>query len=314
MWRVLLISFLVVVVGQHLITFLYIMGYHKYVYKHRPGNCRKLAGIDNGMQDIEVFLDGFALVASVKPKCSWSTRTCFKDSIEIFELHQDASKLQLKFLRQMQDIQMRRMSDVQAVGPRQFYITNEGYHKDFPMHQIEHYMMFPWGGVVYCDGDVCRQVSNPLYEPSGIQLSPVWTNVKMFIYISTLYGMGLQIYSRDASDNLLSAQSAQAINLGSLVDKVSVDGRGNLWAASHPVAHKLKSHLEDRRNKAPSQILHVKFDHNTASPHKKYEVFEMYSDDGTELSASSVVVFRQSKLLIGSRRGHMLLCEVQAGR
>ncbi|XP_071483563.1 uncharacterized protein [Diadema antillarum] len=64
MWRVLLISFLVVVVGQHLITFLYIMGYHKYVYKHRPGNCRKLAGIDNGMQDIEVFLDGFALVAS----------------------------------------------------------------------------------------------------------------------------------------------------------------------------------------------------------------------------------------------------------
>ncbi|XP_071483565.1 serum paraoxonase/arylesterase 2-like [Diadema antillarum] len=234
----------------------------------------------------------------------------FKDSIEIFELHQDASKLQLKFLRQMQDIQMRRMSDVQAVGPRQFYITNEGYHKDFPMHQIEHYMMFPWGGVVYCDGDVCRQVSNPLYEPSGIQLSPDGR----FIYISTLYGMGLQIYSRDASDNLLSAQSAQAINLGSLVDKVSVDGRGNLWAASHPVAHKLKSHLEDRRNKAPSQILHVKFDHNTASPHKKYEVFEMYSDDGTELSASSVVVFRQSKLLIGSRRGHMLLCEVQAGR
>ena len=54
---------------------------------------------------------------------------------------------------------------------------------------------------------------------------------------------------------------------------------------------------------SPMQVLHIRY-HGASN-----EVFEIYSDDGSQLPASSSVVFHQDKLLIASRSKGMLLCE-----
>ena len=63
------------------------------------------------------------------------------------------------------------VSDILAVGPNQFYFTNEAYNKEPIVRLFEHYMMFRWGGLVFCDGATCMRASFPLYEPSGLHMS-----------------------------------------------------------------------------------------------------------------------------------------------
>ncbi|XP_030843759.1 serum paraoxonase/arylesterase 1-like isoform X1 [Strongylocentrotus purpuratus] len=345
MWKFLLISFVGLVVIQHMLTFIYIMGYHKFVFKHRPGNCQVLNYIDYGVADMELMADGLVLIASSyyrsnpkigvihtfnlsspndgftrvtissRPQGSFHpvglssihdtgstyvyvvNQQTVRDCIEVYEWRR-ADKPTMKYLKEIHDPFMRRLSDVLAVGSDQFYVTNQAYSLDPGGRLFEHYMMFPWGSVLYCDPS-CRLVSNAIFEPSGIHMSPD----RKYIYVSLLYGMGVHGYKRDPASNILSPQTDRSVSLSSLVDNVFVDANGNVWTANHPAAFKYEAYERHRRSLPPSQVLHIRY-HGASN-----EVFELYSDDGTQLPASSSAVFHKDKLLIASRYKGMLLCE-----
>nr|XP_054774436.1 serum paraoxonase/arylesterase 1-like [Lytechinus pictus] len=346
MWKFLLVSFVGLVVIQHILTFVYIMGYHKFVFKHRPGKCKVLSFIDYGVADMELMPDGLVIVASSnyrsnskigvihtfnlsrpedgfvrvvisgRPQGSFhpiglsSVRDAgssyvyvvnkqnMGDCVEVYEWSMKENKPTMRFLKEINDPLMRRLSDVLAVGPDQFYVTNQAYSLDPGGRLFEHYMMFPWGSVLYCDPS-CRLVSNPIFEPSGIHISPD----KKYIYVSLLYGMGVHGYKRDPATNALTPQTDRSVSLSSLVDNVFVDVNGSVWTANHPAAFKYEAYEKHKRILPPSQVLQIRYRASSK------EIFEVYSDDGTQLPASSSVVYYRDKLLIASRSKGMLLCD-----
>jgi arylesterase / paraoxonase len=55
------------------------------------------------------------------------------------------------------------------------------------------------------------------------------------------------------------------------------------------------------------QVLRIKVDANS----RPIEIEEIYANDGTELSGSTVAVVHGNKLLIGSVLTHAVLCEIK---
>ncbi|XP_072026105.1 serum paraoxonase/arylesterase 2-like [Amphiura filiformis] len=64
MWKKVIITVAVLVVLQHILTVLYIMGFHKRIYQHYPGPCRIIPEIDSGSENIALLSNGLALISS----------------------------------------------------------------------------------------------------------------------------------------------------------------------------------------------------------------------------------------------------------
>ncbi|XP_070532150.1 serum paraoxonase/arylesterase 1-like [Ptychodera flava] len=52
------------VIAAHVINSLYLFGYFKTVYKHYPGHCRLVPGVESGSEDITVDSNGLAFISS----------------------------------------------------------------------------------------------------------------------------------------------------------------------------------------------------------------------------------------------------------
>ncbi|XP_072019995.1 serum paraoxonase/arylesterase 2-like [Amphiura filiformis] len=64
MWWKIIITVATLVALQHILRILYIMGFHKQVYRHYPGPCRIVPGIDSGAENIALLSNGLALITS----------------------------------------------------------------------------------------------------------------------------------------------------------------------------------------------------------------------------------------------------------
>ncbi|XP_070532142.1 serum paraoxonase/arylesterase 1-like isoform X1 [Ptychodera flava] len=51
-------------VAAHVLNTLYLLGYFKTIYKHYPGHCRVVPGVDLGSEDVTVTSDGLAFISS----------------------------------------------------------------------------------------------------------------------------------------------------------------------------------------------------------------------------------------------------------
>ena len=101
-------------------------------------------------------------------------------------------------------------------------------------------------------------------------------------------GLEVRMYDRDPASEALAFR--QAIPLGSGPDNIEIDEHGDLWIGSHPKLLRIEAHRDDSTTLSPSQVLHV-------TPDGKVD--EVYLDDGSTISGSSVAAVRGNRLLIG---------------
>ena len=204
-------------------------------------------------------------------------------SIERFEVKGQ----QLVYLNTIQHELMTSPNDVVAVGENEFYVTNDhGYAHGFG-RTLEEYLRLPLGYVNYYDGKTMKTVSSRITYANGINVSP--DGKKLYVVSPTT--RRVLVFDRN-TDNSLTKNTSIFIGTGG--DNIELDAAGNLWLGCHPQILKYAAHAKDSKKKSPSQAIQI-----VVRDNDQYEVKEVYLNDGTSLSGSSVAAVYKNNLLIG---------------
>ncbi len=217
-------------------------------------------------------------------------------TIEIFSVRADT----LRHLESIADPLMHSPNDVFAVGPRQFYVTNDHGNTSALGKTLEDYLRLPRSYVLYFDGVRCRKVAEGLRYANGVNGSPDGRKV----YVAAVTEGRIRVYDRDVVRGDLTPTGD--IQLGTGADNIEVDAGHTLWVGAHPKLLTFVRHARDARQRSPSQIVRI-----TPDPAGGYAVEEVFLDDGSRISAATVAAPFGRRLLVGSVfEPHILLLEL----
>jgi arylesterase/paraoxonase len=203
-------------------------------------------------------------------------------SIELFAIAEG----QLRHLESIANLLFRSPNDIAAVGPRQFYVTNDRGYLDGIALQLER--IFGWANsdVVYFDGQVASVVLDGLTFANGIQFAPRTER----IFITETRANTLHIYRRSRDDGALTFANRTQVGRGP--DNIDIDENGNIWIATHPKAFKLRAHADRPESLSPSRVVRLRADGTGLE--------EIYVGTGEEFSAASVAAVYNGEMLLGT--------------
>ncbi|MGV6819336.1 MAG: SMP-30/gluconolactonase/LRE family protein [Parvularcula sp.] len=188
-------------------------------------------------------------------------------------------------------------NDVVATGPRSFYVTNE---TAAPTHswkrRIDFFLGLKTGQILEFDGSSWADVVDGLSFPNGLALSPDGRR----LVLAEMRSQHLKAFDRNPRTDIL--EQAQTIPLEGFPDNMSFDPDGHLVVASVPQPLTFTAYGKGLNDLAPSVVLRV-------APSGLVET--LFSDPGERLSAATVGVAVDDKLLIGSYAAdRFLMCDV----
>ncbi|RMD89657.1 MAG: hypothetical protein D6807_03310 [Alphaproteobacteria bacterium] len=187
-------------------------------------------------------------------------------------------------------------NDIVAVGPRQFYLTNLYGSRSSLARKLEGYLMLPLASVVYYDGARAREVVKGLAMANGIARSADGSR----IYVAEITGRAVNAFFRAPGGGTLGKSWRLKLPMG--VDNLSIDADGVLWATGHPRLLAINARLAGGDAPSPSEVIRIDGASGDAPAWKT-----VYLDDGRELSAASVAVHEEGRLLIGAVFGNRVL-------
>lgn len=208
-----------------------------------------------------------------------------KNTIEIFLL-QDG---QLVHQKTVADAALVSPNDLVAVGPEQFYVTNDHRHADGFKRLVEEYTRRSWSSVLFYTGSEFVEAASGLGYANGINVS----SDGRLLYVSTTVQRILHVYDRNPVTHVISLKETLDLTTG--LDNIELDAAGRLYIAAHPQLLTFVKHSKDAGFLSPSQVLRLE-----ARPGIGYEVEEVYLDSGVEIAGSSVAAVRGNRMLIGS--------------
>ncbi len=187
-------------------------------------------------------------------------------------------------------------NDIVAVGPNSFYFTNDHGHVSGTRRFLEDYLRLKKAGVVFYDGRTFKAVASGIGYANGINISPD----KKTLYVAATTEGAVIVYDRNPADGNL--EFREKIHLDTGVDNIEIDSNGDLWIGAHPQLLTFVRHAKNPSEISPSQVLHVSFTGNG-----RYDVSEVYLNEGRELSGSSVAAVYGNRMLVGPVLDHRFL-------
>lgn len=181
-------------------------------------------------------------------------------------------------------------NDISAVGERSFYVTNDhGYSNAGLGRTLEDYLQRAISYVNYYDGTGFRKVATGIAYANGVNHSADLSQV----YVSSCTGRKVLIFDRNPTNGDLTLNEKIDVNTG--VDNIELDADGSLWIGAHPQLLKFAGHAVDSNKHSPSQVIKLSKDESG-----KYQMEEIFLNDGISYSGSSVAAVYKNKILIGS--------------
>lgn len=232
-----------------------------------------------------------------------------KHSVEIFEQSANGNFAHVETIR---DPLLWSPVSIVAVGPRQFYVTNDAWRRgeifdandEQPEAEREEERenrreerRTTRAGVVHFDGERMKPVAPRVDEALSASVSQDGKT----LYIAEASGaQRLLVYDRDAASGQLTLR--ERVPLLGRPHNLTIDASGNVWIAAHPKWIEYTRALRDRAVRSPTQVM--KF-----SPHGKRgeRLTEIYMNRGEEISTGTVAAVHQDRLIIGSIADHKLL-------
>jgi len=208
-----------------------------------------------------------------------------KNSVEIFLLREG----RLVHQRTVTDPALVSPNDLLAVGPEQFYVTNDHRHADGFMRFVEEYGRQSWSSVLFYTGAGFVEAATGLGYANGINMS----SDGRLLYVNTTVEQVLYVYDRNPATHEISLK--ETIDLHTGLDNIELDVAGRLYIAAHPKLLTYVKHAKDAAYLSPSQVLRLE-----AQPGSGHRVDEIYLDSGAEISGSSVAAVSGDRMLIGS--------------
>lgn len=192
-------------------------------------------------------------------------------TIEVFEVDED---WRLFHAETISYPELSSPNDIVAVGPNQFYATNDSRYQSGIMQQLEAYFGLPLASVSYYDGEAGRIAAGGLIYANGINVSADGAT----LYVSEFLGRSVNVYERDLETGALVHRRSIPVRTGA--DNIEMDESGHLWIGAHPRVFDFLAHAEDETALAPSHVIRV--DPETG------QVETVLYTHGEELSGSSV--------------------------
>ena len=212
--------------------------------------------------------------------------------VEIFDVGPD------NILTHVESISFKQMyspNDVVAVGPRQFYATNDRRYDAGVMASIETYFALPMTSVVYFDGNKGEVAATGLVYANGINVSSDGAKV----FVAEVLKRRMTVFDRNEATGDLARN--KRIKLNTAPDNIDVDEHGMLWIGGHPQALKFAGHAEDAANISPSHVVRV--DPETG------DVEDVFVSLDGEINGSSVGAAFDGQLLVGAVfEPHIMVC------
>lgn len=225
--------------------------------------------------------------------------TTGEEIVEIFDAAAVADGGDLTHLRSVSFDAMTSPNDVVAVGPEQFYVSNDIVHDGGLLQIIEIYLAASWSSVAYFDGENGRLVAKGLAYANGINVSPDGDT----IYVAEILNRRINAYARDAATGDL--RRTHRFPVPTAPDNIDIDIDGRIWTAGHPNLLAFEAHAKDASNIAPSQV--VRIDPGTGATTTPF-----MSVDG-EINGSAGVAVHDGRMVIGAVfDGHVLNCPAPA--
>ena len=204
--------------------------------------------------------------------------------IELFDVLESGDLTHLETFRERR---VTSPNDVVAVGPREFFVTNDV--KPGRNNIVAPFLYLSRAGageLLYSDGTVWRVAVENLQFANGVNASADGA----MIYVAETSGNAVRIYDRNLETGRIQLKST--VSLDSAPDNINVDSAGMLWVGAMPKPLAVPRLERDLDAIAPSQI--VKIDPQTGVS------TTIYKDSGDEISWSTAAARDGSTLLIGS--------------
>ncbi|MEM9422148.1 MAG: SMP-30/gluconolactonase/LRE family protein [Pseudomonadota bacterium] len=187
-------------------------------------------------------------------------------------------------------------NDVVATGPRSFYVTNDtaSGQKSF-RGKLDFLLGFRTGQVFHYDGNSWSDVVDNLAFPNGLAL----TADGRTLYLAEMRAKSLARFERDPDSDVLTP--VDSVPLETFPDNLSIDAQGHVLVGTVPQPLSFTAYGEGLKDKAPSSILRVA---------QSGLIETLFQDPGDALSAATVGVRLNDKILIGSRAAdRFLMCD-----
>jgi len=223
-----------------------------------------------------------------------------EQTIEVFEEQPDG---RLHYQKTVRDALFVHPSDLAAVGPDQFYLSNDSGAHNALARAVEALFQLGWSDVVYYDGAHASVAVSERKSGAGVTVSPDGLR----LYFAEADARQVLIFDRDTETGSLFWSGL--IELAGAPDKLDIGADGSLWAAVQPNRWAAMRNLSSA-SPAPTMILRM-----PAPVNGFVKPQPVYVNGGGEFSAGSVGTAYAGRLFIGSvTEKKLLICPLPADK
>jgi len=215
-------------------------------------------------------------------------------SIEVFELDGQVCT----HIKTLTDPSMIRPNDLVIVGENQFYYTNDHKYTEGIGRLLEDYAGLALSNVIYFDGTTYREVDSGIAYANGIN----YDSKANILYVASPRHFLVKVYNVNDDGSL---SFIEDIPCETGVDNIEFDQDGALWIGSHPNLLRFSAYAKGKKKTAPSEIIKINY-----QAKGDYSIEQIYVEDGTEMSASTVAATFGDLILMGNvMDAHFLVLE-----
>ena len=205
-------------------------------------------------------------------------------SIEVFKLVEN----QLSYIKTLTDKTMISPNDIVLIDEHKFYFTNDHKYTKGIGRFLEDYAGLSFSNVVYFDGENYHEVANGIAYANGINLD-VKRNL---LYVASPRKFLVKVYTRNNDGTL---NFIEDIPCGTGVDNIELDMNGKLWIGGHPNLLRFTAYAKGKKETSPSEIITIDY-----RGLNDYTIEQIYLDDGSTISSSSVAAPFEELILAGN--------------
>lgn len=179
-------------------------------------------------------------------------------------------------------------NDLVLLDENRFYFTNDHKYKDGLGKLAEDYLGLAISNIVYFDGENYIKVANGIAYANGINLD-VKRNL---LFVASPRKFLIKVYQKNDANSLTFIED---IDSKTGVDNIEFDTENNLWVGSHPNLLHFASYAKGDKEISPSEIIKINYQQKG-----KYSVEQIYIEDGSKMSASTVAAPFGNLILTGN--------------
>ena len=205
-------------------------------------------------------------------------------SIEVFKFVEH----QLSYIKTLTDKTMISPNDVVLIDEHKFYFTNDHKYTKGIGRLMEDYAGLSLSNVVYFDGENYHEVANGIAYANGINFDAK----RNLLYVASPRKFLVKVYTRNNDGTL---NFIEDIPCGTGVDNIELDTNGKLWIGGHPNLLRFAAYAKGKKETSPSEIITIDY-----RGLNDYTIEQIYLDDGTTMSSSSVAAPFEELILTGN--------------